>query len=179
MKGALANAVLIGAAILGVGAVLLVGIGEGRRAAASAGVGKPAPDFEMPRYGGRGQVSLSELEGRVVMLNFWASWCGPCVEELPYMVKLTREYEDRGLTFVAASRDDAPADVGIFLDRRVPEAAPYVTFASDKLAGQYGVQALPMTYFINREGTVVELQRGKMSEKDLRRSIERALGLTQ
>lgn len=177
MKGGLANAVLIGAAVLGLGAVLVVGIGESKRTAGQARVGEPAPDFVMPRYGG-GQVSLAELRGRVVMLNFWASWCGPCVEELPYMVKLAREFEDRGLTFVAASRDDAPADVGIFLDRRVPDAAPYVTISSDAMAGAYAVQALPMTYFIDREGKVLELQRGKVSEASLRRMIEQALGPT-
>ncbi|HZH04648.1 MAG TPA: TlpA disulfide reductase family protein, partial [Myxococcaceae bacterium] len=67
--------------------------------------GSAAPPFSAARHGG-GALSSDVLRGRVVMLDFWATWCPPCVEEMPSLLKLAREYEGRGLTLVAANRDD-------------------------------------------------------------------------
>lgn len=139
--------------------------------------GQTAPAFEMDKLGG-GKVSLSELHGKVVMLDFWATWCHPCTEEIPHLVKLAKEYEGRGLTFVAANRDDPPdqkVQVALWVDKELPPLAPYVGFAPDEMAEGYKVEALPTLYFIDKEGKILEAHRGALSERQLRARIEEVL----
>jgi thiol-disulfide isomerase/thioredoxin len=156
--------------------LVLLGVEEARR-------GSLVPDgvqpkgFTMKRFGG-GTLALDELKGKVVMLDFWATWCPPCREEMPYLVKLAKEYEAQGLVFVAASRDDAetaPYDVAAFVRKHQPDLAPYVVYATDDIASAFQVSALPTLYFLDREGKVVDAQRGMLTEEALRRRIERAL----
>src|SRR6218665_773333 len=139
--------------------------------------GKRSPPVKMQRYE-NGTLSLADLQGKVVMLDFWATWCAPCQAEMPSLVKLAKEYEGQGLVFVAASRDDmpdAPLFVQEFIQSRMPELAPYVVFAPDELAAIFQVTALPTLYFLDRQGRVVDAQRGMLSESALRQRIERAL----
>ena len=91
---------------LGIVAVVVMAVYEARSAKTVDG-GSSAPTFEIDKLGG-GKIALADLKGKVVMLDFWATWCPPCREEIPSLVKLTKEYESKGLTFVAASRDDPP-----------------------------------------------------------------------
>jgi thiol-disulfide isomerase/thioredoxin len=131
----------------------------------------------MEKYQG-GKMSLADLKGKVVMLDFWATWCPPCQEEMPALIKLAKEYEGKGLVFVAASRDempDAPLYVQEFIVSRMPDLAPYVVYAPDELAVAFQVNALPTLYFLNKEGRVIDAQRGMLTESELRRRIERAL----
>ena len=142
--------------------------------------GQAAPAFALERYGG-GKATLSELKGKVVMLDFWATWCPPCVDEMPSLVRLAREYESKGLVFVAASRDDPPdnkAAVGVFVARRVPDLGSYAAFADDPVAAAYKIQALPTLYFIDRQGRVLQAHSGSVSASTLREWIEQALTLS-
>lgn len=139
--------------------------------------GTVAPSFKLARYGG-GTLGLDELRGKVVMLEFWATWCPPCVAELPSLTKLAKEFEPRGLVLVAANRDDAPtakADVETFVAKRAPELAPNVVFADDATALTYRVESLPTHFFIDREGKIIGSYSGYASESTLRSRIERAL----
>jgi thiol-disulfide isomerase/thioredoxin len=167
--------VLAVVALLGVVAVAGLGVEEARRAGRMAD-GAAAPSFRMRKHDG-GTVSLEELRGKVVMLDFWATWCPPCKAEMPALVKLAREYEDQGLAFVAASRDDMPEAPMLVEDfvRQLPELGRYVVYAPDEMAMAFQVSALPTLYFLDREGRVVDARRGMLSEAELRRRIERAL----
>jgi thiol-disulfide isomerase/thioredoxin len=155
-------------------AVILTGI-EDARTGAPVASGQPAPAFEMERFSG-GTVSLADLRGKIVMLDFWATWCPPCVKEMPYLVRIAKEYESRGLVFLAASRDDPPetarADVGIFIVQREPELRRFVTFAGDEVAERFGVQVLPTLYLIDREGRIIESHRGALTEAQLRKRLD-------
>jgi thiol-disulfide isomerase/thioredoxin len=134
----------------------------------------------MRRYEGGGTLSLGELKGKVVMLDFWATWCPPCQAEMPSLLKLAKEYEGQGLVFVAASRDDmpdAPMYVQEFVQSRMPELGQYVVYAPDEMAAAFQVTALPTLYFLDKEGHVIDAQRGMLEEDALRRRVERALGL--
>jgi thiol-disulfide isomerase/thioredoxin len=170
--------VLLGVvAALGVGGVVWLGVEEARRARLVAD-GTAAPGVEMQKHGG-GTLSLEELKGKVVMLDFWATWCPPCQAEMPSLVKLAKEYEGEGLVFVAASRDDMPEGpllVEDFLNRQLPELEPYVVYAPDAVAAAFQVSALPTLYFLDQEGRVIDAQRGMLTEDQLRRRIEKALG---
>jgi thiol-disulfide isomerase/thioredoxin len=167
---------LVVTGLLGLAGLSYLGVSEALRARLAAD-GTAAPAMKLQKYD-NGTMSLADFQGKVVMLDFWATWCAPCQAEMPSLLKLAKEYEDQGLVFVAASRDempDAPLFVQEFVQSRMPELAPYVVFAPDELAAIFQVTALPTLYLLDRKGQVVDSQRGMMSEAALRQRIERAL----
>lgn len=175
-RGDGAKTVLAVVAVLGLAALAFLGVREAQRARLVPD-GVSPPSFQLAKHGG-GSLTLSDLKGHVVMLDFWATWCPPCREEMPSLVKLAKEYESQGLVFVAASRDDgdtAPQQVDYFLQRFQPDLRPYVVYADDNMARAFEVNALPTLYFLDRDGKVMDAQRGMLSEDSLRRRIERAL----
>jgi thiol-disulfide isomerase/thioredoxin len=144
------------------------------------GRGALAPSFTLEKYGG-GLISLDELRGKVVLLNFWATWCPPCVEEMPTLLKVAREYESQGLVLLAVNNEaeDAKAAVGVFLANRLPDLATHVAFADARMTTNYRVQMLPTSYFIGRDGMVLDAQGGLLQERTLRKKIESALRANQ
>jgi thiol-disulfide isomerase/thioredoxin len=165
---------LLGLGILG---ALWLGIREAREARPHPS-GLLAPNVGFQRFGG-GAVSLQSLRGKVVLVDFWGTFCPPCVEEMPVLVKLAHEYESQGLVFVAPSLDDpdrALVEVGAFIDRRVPGLAPYAAFGNDASANAFGVHLLPTMVVIDRSGKVVATYLGSASERAWRERIEAALG---
>lgn len=169
--------VLLGlTAMFGLAGLVYLGVMEAQRTKLVPDGAAP-PSFHMERHGG-GKLALSDLRGKVVMLDFWATWCPPCQEEMPSLVKLAKEYESQGLVFVAASRDDDDVKeelVNQFVNRHLPDLEPYVVYANDEVATAFRVEALPTLYFLDRDGKVTDAVRGMMSEPALRRRIENAL----
>jgi thiol-disulfide isomerase/thioredoxin len=166
----------IGLLALGILGLLWAGIQEARRTR-PVRAERTAPPFHFEKFGG-GQISSDALRGRVVMLDFWATWCGPCVAEMPTLVKLAQEYESKGVVFVAANRDDervAKVEVGLFIDRRVPGLAPYVAFADDQTAEGYEVSAIPTMFLIDRDGRIHQSYLGAAGERTWRHRLEEAL----
>jgi thiol-disulfide isomerase/thioredoxin len=164
---------LLGLGILG---ALWLGIREAREARPHTS-GLQAPNVGFQRFGG-GAVSLQSLRGKVVLVDFWGTFCAPCVEEMPVLVKLAHEYEPRGLVFVAPSLDDperARVEVGAFIDRQVPGLAPYAAFGNDASANAFGVHLLPTMVVIDRSGKVAATYLGSASEHAWRERIEAAL----
>jgi thiol-disulfide isomerase/thioredoxin len=163
-------------AVSGLAGLVYLGVVEAQRSRMVPDGASP-PALRMPRHGG-GTLALEELRGKVVMLDFWATWCPPCQEEMPSLVKLAKEYESKGLVFVAASRDDDDVKeyvVDRFVKNHLPELAPYVVYANDEVARAFKVEALPTLYFLDRDGKVIDAVRGMMSEPAIRGRIERAL----
>jgi cytochrome c biogenesis protein CcmG, thiol:disulfide interchange protein DsbE len=134
-----------------------------------AQVGRPAPALSLRDLGGR-EVTLAELRGRAVALNFWATWCQPCKEELPALAEAWREARGTCVTYVGVteetSRDDAAAEVA-----RHGVLYPVVLDADGEVARAYGVTVLPRTVLIDAEGTVRRVFSGRVS----RAQIEEAL----
>ena len=117
--------------------------------AGTATAAEPAPAFELPTLDG--QVSLASLKGRVVYVDFWATWCPPCRRSFPWMKKMQARYRDDGLTIVAISMDQSRKAVLEFLDTMQPN----FTIAFDpkgEVAQRYRVQAMPSSFLIDREG---------------------------
>lgn len=112
-----------------------------------------APDFTLEDLSGK-RISLKSLKGRVVFLNFWATWCIPCRQEMPSMEKLHRELKERGLEVVAVNFREDQTEVRKFVE----ELGLTFTILLDKdgkVFEQYGAWALPLSHFINRKGEFV------------------------
>lgn len=122
------------------------------------GIEKPekkilAPDFTLEDLSGK-LISLKELRGKVVFLNFWATWCVPCRQEMPTMEKLHREFTKQGLEVIAVNLRESKEDVRKFFD----ELGLTFTALLDRdgeVSNEYGVWSIPLSYFINRKGEFV------------------------
>ena len=168
--------VIASVALLGVG-IAYFGI---KRLQPRTGIerGDSAPSFRLPRYGG-GSVLLEDLRGKVVLLNFWATWCVPCAAEMPSLTKLARQYESKGLVFLAANHDEpetAQEQVGLFIAHIAPDLGRSVVFADERTIMNYAIEDLPTTYFIGRDGRILESYAGYAPESVVRQKIESALG---
>jgi peroxiredoxin len=120
---------------------------------------KLAPDFTVPRLGS-GSIVLKELRGQVVFLNFWATWCPPCKEEMPSMERLYKRYKDRGLTMLAISIDTGAAqDVEKFV-KKLGLTFPIGLDPKLEVANRYTVRALPSTFLIDGAGATVAVALG-------------------
>lgn len=120
-------------------------------------VGGPAEPFQLPGMDGQTH-SLSEYRGKVVFLNFWASFCKPCRREMPSMERLVRQYRKRGLEMVAVSLDAEQADMRGFMREFLPgdrTAMDVLWDASGKVSQAYGTEKIPETYIIDRDGRIV------------------------
>lgn len=124
---------------------------------ASAGSG-PAPDFTLPARDG-GKVSLDQLKGQVVMLNFWASWCGPCRQEMPLLDQMHKRYGPLGFTLLGVNVEASGEDAEQWL-AQTPVSFPILFDRENKVSKLYDVNAMPSTVFIDRQGNVRYLHRG-------------------
>lgn len=136
-----------------------------------------APDFKLTDSEGR-PIQLSALRGRVVLLNFWATWCAPCRAEIPCLVDLQQRYRDRGLTVVGVSLDDEGwSAVRPFLTQNQVNYPVGIGDAS--LTTAYGgVESLPATLIIDRQGRIISVHAGLVSKETYERAISAALSET-
>lgn len=136
--------------------------------------GQAAFDFELKKFEG-GTVKLSDYRGKLVMVDFWATWCGPCRAEMPFLIKLAKEYESKNVAFIAVSQDDpdtAEEDIREFT-KDFPKLAPYVAYTTEEVARAYKIEALPTMYLVGPDGKIVAGHRAMMDEDDLREMLEK------
>lgn len=131
---------------------MMAGLQRGASVGFAQWEGKPAPDLEVARLDGS-RLKLSDLKGRRVVLDFWATWCGPCVKEIPHFARLQREVGEEALVIVGLSREDR-AVLKKFVEKNdVPYAVASV--ADLDLPEPYaGVQAIPTTFFLDEAGVI-------------------------
>jgi cytochrome c biogenesis protein CcmG/thiol:disulfide interchange protein DsbE len=111
------------------------------------------PEFELPLLSGEGMLSDDDLEGRVVVLNFWASWCHPCRQEMPMFERVAREYQARNVTFIGVTWRDVPEAARAFV-RKYGITYRIVHDDARVLGKQLGVNGLPQTFFLDRTGAL-------------------------
>lgn len=149
--------------------------GGGAAAQVASGERLPAPDFTLERLDRAGTLTLSSLRGKVVVLNFWASWCLPCKKEAPLLERTWEQWRDSGVVFVGVDAQDFRSDARAFM-RRYGITYPNVYDGKGSTLGRYGVTGFPETFFVGRDGKLVgERVQGRISEQELRDGIERAL----
>jgi peroxiredoxin len=117
-----------------------------------------AEDFSLPAVGGT-YFKLSEQRGKVVLVNFWATWCPPCLEEMPAMERLWRRHKDAGFVLVAISLDADPKKVPPFVGAQ-KLTFPVALDPKMETADRYGVRALPSSFVIDRQGTMTGIALG-------------------
>ena len=127
-------------------------------AAGAAPEPKPAPDFELPSRGGEA-VRLADLKGQVVMINFWATWCGPCRQEMPLLEQIQTKYEPLGFTLLGVNVDPDSAGAVKWLEK-VPVSFPILFDTANAVAERFGVEGMPSSVFVDREGRVRYVHRG-------------------
>lgn len=136
-----------------------------------------ARKFELQLIGG-GTLKLSDLRGKVVMVDFWASWCPPCRVEVPALVKVYgefREFEGQPVEFVGVSLWDNVGDAEVYLQQE-GVVYPNGFDASGAIAIDYGVRGIPEKYFIGRDGVIAKKLSGPLTETVLRDTIKELLG---
>jgi thiol-disulfide isomerase/thioredoxin len=158
--------------ILGALALLCLGC-----PAQATGVGEQAPDFAAPTLQGAQELRLSDYHGRVVYLDFWASWCAPCRVALPLLEELRHEFGARGFEVIAVDVDENRAD-GEKALRGVTITYPVLRDPQGQVATLYALPAMPSSYLIGRDGAVRAVHQGlKPAEMAQRRAaIESLLG---
>ena len=136
--------------------------------------GKPAPAFTLKTPDGK-TVSLADYKGKAVLLNFWATWCGPCKLEMPWLIELQKKYAAQGFTVLGISEDDGPpkqvADFASKMGINYP-----IVMSDDKLNKSYGgVDYLPTSYYIGRDGKIAVETGGVISQSQIEQNIKRIL----
>ncbi|MAA64188.1 MAG: redoxin [Alteromonadaceae bacterium] len=119
---------------------------------------EPAPDFTLKSNQGE-NLRLEDYRGQVVMLNFWASWCGPCRQEMPLIDDIYSKYKDLGFTVLAVNVDEDSTDANRFLEA-VPVSYPVLYDNDSKVSERYNVEAMPTTVMIDRDGNARFLHHG-------------------
>jgi cytochrome c biogenesis protein CcmG/thiol:disulfide interchange protein DsbE len=136
--------------------------------------GSDAPDFTLERLDEDGELTLSSLRGKAVVLNFWASWCIPCKEEAPVLEALWRENRERGLVVLGLDAKDFRRDALDFAER-FELTFPLVFDGPGDTVSPYGVTGFPETFVIDREGKIVDVLVGAVDGDEERARLERAV----
>lgn len=121
--------------------------------------GDKAPDFRLPLLTQQGQLSLSSQKGKVVYVDFWASWCGPCRKSLPLLNELRNELKGKGFEVVAINLDEDIRDGRAFL-KEFPVSYPTLYDGAGKTPELYGVRGMPTSYLIDKQGRVQVVHQG-------------------
>ena len=163
--------------------MLYFGYHQARRSASAGGSGtsfsgitisKPAPDFTLESISGQ-SMRLSDLRGKAVLLNFWATWCAPCKIEMPWFVELQNEYGSQGLQIVGVAMDDSSKEDIAKFAKDMGVNYP-VLIGKEAVGEEYGgVPALPESFFIGRDGKIVDKIIGLKGKAEIEDSIKKAL----
>jgi thiol-disulfide isomerase/thioredoxin len=163
--------------------MLYFGYHQARRSASAGGsdgsfsgitISKPAPDFTLESLNGQ-NIRLSDLRGKAVLLNFWATWCAPCKIEMPWFVELQNEYGAQGLQIVGVAMDDSSKDDIAKFAKDMGVNYP-VLIGKEAVGEEYGgVPALPESFFIGRDGKVVDKIIGLKGKAEIEDAVKKAL----
>jgi len=133
---------------------------------------KAAPDFTLKDLSGK-DVKLSDLKGKKVYVNFWATWCGYCVEEMPDLMKIKSENSDKNLVVLAINVGENEKDVSAFLKEKGFDFTVLLDADGKVSSNLYGVSGYPTSVFINSDGTISNVVEGMMKYEDMNAEVNK------
>jgi cytochrome c biogenesis protein CcmG/thiol:disulfide interchange protein DsbE len=143
--------------------------------ALAQGEREPAPELDLPKLDGSGDASLADYRGKVVVLNFWASWCKPCKDESPLLQSWHERMKDRGGLVLGVDMLDLTSRAQAFIDD-YELTYPMLKDKDGEGLEKFGVVQYPETFVIDREGRIAALARGPVDEQFMRTKVEPLLG---
>ena len=160
-------------------AVLLVLVGPGCSSAKTASAArdgkdkklKPAPEFVLQDASGK-TLKLSDFKGKVVLLDFWATWCMPCKIEIPWFMEFQRKYKDRGFSVIGVSMDESGWEVVKPFIEEMKINYPVVIGTPETAEAYDGVEVLPTTFLIDKQGRIVTSHMGLVSKDEFEKTIQ-------
>jgi cytochrome c biogenesis protein CcmG, thiol:disulfide interchange protein DsbE len=162
--------IVIAAALV---SVLFLGLGKDPALIESPLIGRAAPAFALRQVGTQNTIDVSRFKGRPVIVNFWATWCGPCWEEHPVLVANARQLQPN-VQFLGVVFQDQESKILNFLEQR-GSSYPTVVDEAGKTAIAYGVGGVPETFFLDANGVIVAKHTGPMSTEDIETNLRKAL----
>ena len=145
--------------------LFMIGWGMQHSSMGSVKIGKPAPEFELLTFDGQ-QVSSDALQGKVILLNFWASWCGPCELEAPVIESAWQQFEnDESMIFIGVAYGDTESAARNFAQEH-QFTFPNGRDLGSKLSDAYHVRAVPETFLIDAQGTIAAVKFGPFQSPD-------------
>jgi thiol-disulfide isomerase/thioredoxin len=169
---AIGIAAFVGILLLVLGACSMIPINLGGASSSVAArttapkIGEAAPEMNLPSLTGD-KIVLSQLVGRPVLINFWATWCGPCREEFPALVRKYKQYQDQGLVVIGVNTGDSNTDAGVLtFARNTLVTFPIVRDPDDRFAQMYNIKGLPTSVFIDRKGIIRDIVVGGPMEDE-------------
>jgi cytochrome c biogenesis protein CcmG/thiol:disulfide interchange protein DsbE len=178
LRGIIAAAVLIGIAI----AIIALRGHNGQASTAQGAVGpldsrspvlkQPAPNFALRDTSGK-VVRLSDLRGQVVLINFWATWCAPCRQEMPAIEQAYRDQKSQSFTVLEVDDQEPTSDVLAFA-HQLGETPPILLDENGAVTAQYALKGLPDSFFVDRQGIVRGVSYGPMTQESILKNIESA-----
>ena len=140
-------------------------------------IGNVAPDFELPTLDGK-NLKLSDFRGKAVLLNFWATYCGPCKIEMPWFVELQKEYGPQGFQIVGVANDDASTEDIAKFAKEMGINYP-ILIGKDSVSDSYNISVLPTTFFLDRDGKLIAREFGLQSRSVFVDHIKKAMSQGQ
>ncbi len=128
-------------------------------------------DFKLMDLDGN-EMSLSDFNGKIVVLNFWATWCSPCRVEIPYFIEVYNKYKDKGVQFIGVSNEDASTLRSFAEDYNINYP---ILIDNAGVIEEWGIRAIPTTFILNKDGKVIFKNIGMMTREQLENNIEDAL----
>ncbi|MGC1853361.1 MAG: TlpA disulfide reductase family protein [Solirubrobacterales bacterium] len=148
----------------------LLGFGLLSKGEAKIAVGDPAPDRTLPVLSGSGEGSIADYRGRWVLVNLWASWCGPCRQEAPELEEFARRYRERGVSVLGINVQDNSDDALAFL-REYPVGYRQLRSVGDERSAAFGSTGVPENFLVDPRGRLALIRRGPVDREFLEQEV--------